>query len=213
MFPALGAGVPINMIANKKRVATLTTNILNPFLVGMGLITLLSFKSMPSTSDAIKWALTSIACSILPIFAVVIYLLHNNRLGNFFINARAERSKVYLLAGACSITGSIVLARLGAPPVLLATYIAGLLAIVIFMLINLMWKISVHTAFIAASATILIVMYGFVGAVGAALVPPTAWARIELEEHSLAQAVSGAVLAAVIVFVVFYFFGLVGGPA
>ncbi len=41
------------------------------------------------------------------------------------------------------------------------------------------------------------------------LVPLTAWARIELDRHSFAQVVSGAVLAAVIAFVGFYSSGLV----
>ncbi len=202
-------------VERKKRLAKLTTNVLNPFLVSLAMITLLSFTSISSRSDAIKWSLILTAFSILPVFVVVVYLVHNQKLEGIFINPRRERSKIYLLAGACAIVGSIVLPRLGVPLVLLATYVAGLSAIVVFMLINLLWKISVHTAFIAASATILIVLFGFAGAVSAALVPPTAWARIELEHHSPAQAVTGALLASVIVVVVFYFFGLVGraGPA
>jgi membrane-associated phospholipid phosphatase len=72
------------------------------------------------------------------------------------------------------------------------------------MLINLRWKISLHTAFVAASATLLVMLYGWAAAVTVALVPLIAWARIELKHHSLAQAASGAVLAALIVFAVFY---------
>ncbi|MFC1906305.1 hypothetical protein ACFLV9_00465 [Chloroflexota bacterium] len=41
------------------------------------------------------------------------------------------------------------------------------------------------------------------------LVPLIVWARIELKHHSLAQTVAGALLATLIVVVVFYLFGLV----
>lgn len=194
----------------KKRIARLTTNVLNPFLVAVGMIALLSFSSNPSASDAIKWSLILTAFSLFPVFAVVLFLLHNGKLDDFFIKARRQRNQIYLLSAACAIAGSIILTRLGAPLVLLASFVAALAAIVVFMLINLRWKISVHTAFIAASATILIVLFGYAGAVSAALVPPTAWARVELDHHSPAQAVTGALLASMIVVVVFYFFGFVG---
>jgi len=39
-------------------------------------------------------------------------------------------------------------------------------------------------------------------------VPLTAWARIELGQHSPAQVISGALLATLIAVTVFYLFGL-----
>ncbi|MBA7667647.1 hypothetical protein ES703_75744 [subsurface metagenome] len=96
---------------------------------------------------------------------------------------------------------------------LVATFVAGLAAIIVFMSINLLWKISIHTAFAAGSVTVLTLLYGSVGALTVMLVPPIAWARIELEHHSLAQAVTGALLAALIVVAVFHFFGLIGSAA
>jgi membrane-associated phospholipid phosphatase len=78
------------------------------------------------------------------------------------------------------------------------------------MCINFLWKISLHTAFAAASVTVLTIQYGSIGALTAMLIPPIAWARIELEQHSLTQAVAGALLAGLIVVIVFHFFGLIG---
>ena len=96
---------------------------------------------------------------------------------------------------------------------LVASFVAGLAAIIIFMFINLWWKISVHTAFATASATMLIILYGAIGVTMAALIPPIGWSRIELEHHSPAQVISGALLAALVVVTVFYFFGLIGPAA
>lgn len=198
---------PIEM---RRRLAKLTSNILNPFLVSFVVIVLLSFKSTSGASDALKWALISVALSVLPVFAVVVYLVRHQKLDGIFISPRQQRNKVYLLASACAVVGCILLPYLGAPTLLVATFVAGLVAIVTFMGINLMWKISLHTAFIAASVTILSIVYGTAGALTTVLLPPAAWARIELEHHSPAQVFTGALLAAAIVAFVFYLFGLIG---
>ncbi len=106
----------------------------------------------------------------------------------------------------------MVLSKLGAPAVLEAAFVAGFTAMVIFMCINLIWKISIHSGFVAASATILIFLYGAGGVVTTAALPLIAWARIKLKYHSLPQVAAGALLAALIVAVVFYLFGLIGSP-
>ncbi len=193
----------------RERIANLTSNILNPFLVSLVLILLLSFKSTSSALDAVKWLLVSIAISIVPVFSVIIYLVRRQRLESPFINVRKQRTKIYLVAGVCAGIGSIIFPYLGAPPTLRAAFVAGLSAVVVFMCVNFLWKISLHTAFVTASVTVLIVLYGSIAAVTVVLVPLIAWSRIELNHHSLAQVITGALLAASIVVVVFYLFGLV----
>jgi len=193
----------------RKRIANLTSNILNPFLVSLVVILLLSFKATSSVLDALKWSLILIAISILPVYLVIVYLVRSERVEGFFISVRKQRTKIYLLAGACAGVGCAILPYWGAPLTLVATFVAGLSAAVVFMCINLRWKISLHTAFVAASVTVLVILYGWIAAVTVVLVPLIAWARIGLEHHSLAQVATGALLAALIVVVVFYLFGLV----
>ena len=193
----------------RKRLATLTSNILNPFLVSLAVILLLSFESTSSTLDAVKWSAILIAVSILPLFSVVIYLVRRGRLDGVFTAVREQRTKLYLLAGACVSVGCVILVYCGAPLVLVATFVAGLFAVVIFMGINLWWKISLHTAFVTALVTVLVILYGWIAAVSMVLIPLMSWARLELQQHSLAQVAAGALLAALIVVVAFYLFGLV----
>ena len=192
------------LIEIRKRIANLTSNILNPFLVSLAIILLLSFVSTSSTLDAFKWALISMALSVLPVFSVIIYLVRNGRIESVFTNIRQQRTQLYLLAGLCAVVSCIILTYSGAPSILVAAFTAGLSTAVIFIFINLWWKISLHTAFVAASATILVMLYGWIASITLALVPLTAWARIELKHHSLAQAATGALLASLIVVVVFY---------
>ncbi len=188
----------------KKQIATLVSNILNPFLVGLVVILLLSFTSAANPLDALKWSLVAIALSILPILVVVIFLLRTGRGDNFFASVRQQRTKIYLVTSLCAIAGCIILTYLGAPSTLVAAFAVGLSAALIFMCINFWWKISLHTALIAASATVLIILYGWLGTITITLVPLTAWSRIELKSHSFAQVTTGAVLAASIVVAVFY---------
>ena len=173
------------------------------------IILLLSFASTSNVLDALKWSLISIALSILPVFLVIIYLVRDDRLDGIFINAHRQRTKIYLLAGLCAGVGCVILYYLGAPPILIAVFIAGLSAVVIFMGINLLWKISLHTAFVAASVTVLVILYGWIAALAGMLVALIAWSRMELKYHSLAQVATGTLLAVLIVVVVFYLSGLV----
>ena len=196
-------------IETRKQIANLTSNILNPFSVSLIIILLLSFESTYTTLDALKWSLILIAVSILPVFSVVVYLARNSRLDGIFTSVRKQRTKIYLLAGVCAVVGGVIITYLDAPLVLRATFVAGLSAVVVFMCVNLLWKISLHIAFVTASATILVILYGLIGAVSVVFLPLVAWARIESGHHSPAQVATGATLAAVIVVVTFYLFGLV----
>lgn len=186
----------------RKRIASLTSNILHPFLLALVIILLLSFASASGTLDALKWALIATALSILPVFLVIVYLFRNGRLDAVFTNTREQRTKIYLLAGLFTVVGCIILTYLGAPSVLVAAFIAGLSAVIIFMFINLWWKISLHTALVAAWVTVMVMLYGGIATLTVALVPLTAWSRMELKHHSLAQASTGALLAALIAVVV-----------
>jgi membrane-associated phospholipid phosphatase len=192
-----------------QRLAKLTSNILNPFLVSFSIIVLLSFKSAAGSTDAVKWLLISVVLSVLPVFTFVVYMVHNKEIDGIFTNHRHQRNRIYLLAIGCAIVGCIVLIILEAPKLLIATFVSGLAAIVIFMAINLSWKISLHTAFITASVIILIIVYGAIVALAALLVPLVGWARIEMKLHSPAQVATGALLAAGIVLIVFQLFGMI----
>ncbi len=192
----------------RKRIASLTSVILHPILLMLVMLFLLSFASAPSTLDAIRWALISVALSILPVMLSLVYLVRSGRLDSFFTIVRRQRTKVYLLAGVYAIVGCVILSYLGAPSILLAAFATGISTTLIFMFINLRWKISLHTALVGASVTVLVILYGWLALVTAALVPLTVWSRIELNHHSLAQATTGALLASLIAVTVFYPFVL-----
>ncbi|MCK4862638.1 MAG: phosphatidic acid phosphatase [Dehalococcoidales bacterium] len=192
----------------RERLAGLTSNILNPFLLSFVVIILLAVESTDSASEALKWALISIALSVLPVFVVIMCLVRQKKLEGFFANPRQQRNGIYILASALGVIGCGVMWYFKAPELLRVTFIAGLVAIVVFMVINRFWKISLHTAFMSASVTIVTIVYGTAGVLTILLLPALAWARIRLNQHSPAQVVTGALLSAVILLVMFWGFGV-----
>ncbi len=194
----------------RERLARVLSNILNPFVVSFIIIVLLAFKDTPSTADALKWALISLVISILPVFIIVTFLVRRKKLDGFFTNPRQQRNIVYLSASILGAIGCGLMWYLDAPELLAVAFTAGLAAIVVFTGINYFWKISLHTAFMAAAVTVAIIVYGVIVIWTLLLLPLVAWARIELKQHSPAQVVTGGALAAAIVAGVFWGYGLIG---
>ena len=192
----------------RKQIANLTSNILNPFLVSLVIILLLSFESASGTLDALKWSLILAAIGILPVFLAIVYSVRKGRLDSIFTGVRQQRSRVYAVSGVCAAIGYLVLFYYKGPFMLQVAFITGPLAAIIFLVINLWWKISLHTACIAALVTVLVLLYGWMGTVAVVLALIVAWARLELKQHSLVQVAVGALLAAIIVVAAFHLFGL-----
>lgn len=193
----------------RQQIARIAANILNPYLLTFIIIILLAIKSTSSSNEAIKWSLISLALSVFPVFTVVLYMVHRRKLDGIFINLRQQRSRIYLLAIACAVIGYIVLVVFKAPDLLRAAFLSGLIAVVFFMIINLFWKISLHTAFVTASVAVLIIVYGEMAVWTIIFVPLIAWARLEMRLHTPPQVFIGGLLAASIVIIVFGLFGFI----
>jgi membrane-associated phospholipid phosphatase len=192
----------------RRQVAILVTNILSPFTFGLILIVLLSIRATTNLADAVKWCLILIALSLLPTFLFIIYLVRNRKLDGVFGNTRQQRMHIYIMVAVLGALSCAILYFLHAPALLLALAVIGFTAIFIYMCVNLSWKISLHTAFATGAATLLVIFYGLAGIACIALVPLVAWARMELNQHTLAQVIAGGLLSVVIVAIILYLFGL-----
>jgi membrane-associated phospholipid phosphatase len=193
----------------RRQAAILVTNILSPFTIGLVLILLLSSRATTNLGDAVKWCLILIALSLLPTFLFVIYLVRNRKLDGIFGNTRQQRMYIYIMVVILGALSCGILYLLHAPVLLLALAVVGFTAIFTYMCVNLFWKISLHTAFITGAAALLFILYGLVSLACIALIPLVAWARMELNQHTLAQVIAGGLLSVIIVLAIFYLFGLV----
>lgn len=194
----------------RQRIARLTSSLLNPFLVSFITIIFIVLDSTDSITGALKWTALALALSVLPVFIFVLYQVKRKKLDSIFPETQGQRKIIYILATAVAAAGCGVMWAFKAPELLAVTFTTGLAAIVVFMAINLYWKISLHTAFASAAATMLTMVYDAKAAWVFVLLPLVAWARLELRLHTPAQVAVGAVLAAAIVTGMLWGFGLVG---
>jgi len=193
----------------RKRLAKLISNTLNPFVVSAVVIILLAFRETSAASEAIKWAAISLALSVLPTLIVVIFLVCSKRMDGFFSTTRKERNIAYLFASGLGAIACGLLWHLSAPEILAITFTAGLISMVLFTGINYYWKVSLHTAFVAASLAIVIIICGTEAVWAVIFLPLVAWARIELKQHSITQVIVGGLLAALITIGIFWGFGAI----
>ena len=187
----------------KTRLAGIISNIFNPFLLGFIVMVLAVIRDTVTVSETIKWITISLLFSIIPVLLVVAVLVHRKKLDGMFVSPRSQRKRVYILAACIGLVGLVLVWLLEAPMLVKALFSAGVAAILIFMVVNCYWKISLHTAFISASATVLSIIYGIPGLIAFILVPAVAWSRVVLRQHTLAQVIAGGISAAAIVIAVF----------
>jgi len=114
-------------------------------------------------------------------------------------NVGAKRPRLIVLSFIlASVTvGYFVLSVLGAPRELTAYFGCMLLSVAVLAAITTVWKISIHCAVAAGSATILSLMFGPAMAPVYLLVALTAWSRVALKDHTTAQVIAGSILGAI----------------
>jgi membrane-associated phospholipid phosphatase len=114
-----------------------------------------------------------------------------------YVGAKRPRLIVLAFILASVAVGLVLLASLGAPDQLTGYFAFMLGSVVVLAAITTLWKISIHCAVAAGSVTILALLFGpWVAVPGYLLVALTAWSRIRLHDHTIAQVVAGSVLGA-----------------
>jgi membrane-associated phospholipid phosphatase len=193
----------------KETFARLISNILNPFVVAIVTLVLLAFQATATASEAVIWISISIAISVLPVVAAVLVLVRMKKLDGFFSNPREQRNGVYLLACALGVIDCALYWYLHAPRLLSVLFTTGLIAVIIFMVINCYWKVSLHTAFITGAVVVLVIIFDWKALFTVVFIPLVAWSRIVLKQHTISQVIVGGLLPAVIVTGIFWSFGII----
>jgi membrane-associated phospholipid phosphatase len=193
----------------KKKLAENISAIINPILVSLVAIALLSYESTASNADAIKWAAILLFLCVVPVYLTAVVLVRMGRLEGIFNNTREKREQLYLVACMCAGAALLVLHLMGAPEQMVATMTATLVAGITFALINLKWKISIHTAFITGFVVLAILLYGWLMALLGGLVIVVAWSRVELDWHTGRQVIAGMAATIIIMSVNYSLFGLI----
>ena len=193
----------------KTRIANLISDGLNPLVIGLIILALLSFDTTSTTSEALKWFFLVVGICFLPVLFIASFLVKTGRMDALFSNRRHQRHRIYVIGLFFNVLAMLTLTWMHAPAALVAALVAGLVSVVSFAFINLWWKISVHASIASALVVILHLLYGWWAIPSLALVPLMGWARVMLAQHSLGQVAAGSALSAAIVIAVFFQYGVI----
>jgi membrane-associated phospholipid phosphatase len=193
----------------RTRLATFISDGLNPLVIGLIILAVLSFDAASTAAAALKWFFLVVGLCFLPVLLIATYLVKTGRMDALFSNRRHQRHRIYVIALFFNVMGMLTLSWLHAPTALVAALASGLVTVVSFAVINLWWKISVHSSVTSALVVILYLLYGWWAAPSLVLIPVMGWARVTLAQHTVGQVAAGSALSAAIVIAVFFQYGVI----
>ena len=134
------------------------------------------------------------------------YVLHGARSGRWrdhHIGAREQRKPVFVFTLASMLLGLLLLVTGGAPRDLLAFLATLLIEATLALLLTLAWKVSIHAWVSTIGATALVLVYGGAAWLLWPVLAGVGWSRVELEDHTPAQVVVGAILGVATTVIIF----------
>jgi membrane-associated phospholipid phosphatase len=185
-----------------KKIALLISHLLNP-----ALLALLVFVIQGRMGDGFVGYVGVGIFAILP-GCTLLVLFRWRYVHQLYPHDRNERSILLLLGGLCYAVGWVVLYRLDAERLVLATAGIFVVSTLLVWLVNRHWKISIHAAGVGGTACILLLSIGEQAAPFFVALPIIAWARLHLRAHTPAQVVAGSALGVGVSLVLFHAFGL-----
>lgn len=169
----------------------------SPPLTGAAAAMLIS--SVLATNSAWQWAGFYIVATIFLPCAYIIWLVRKGYVSDFHLPIREERIRPLLFSLATAVIAWGILHQAAAPgPLKMLASVNGIQAIVFF-LITLRWKISLHCAAAAILSQLALTFLGVFALPLTVSVPLIAWSRVHLQRHTLAQTIAGACLGVAIV--------------
>jgi len=187
----------------RRHLARIITELLAPVPVATILLFVVAWHSTHSLARSLVWGgVSTLFATLVPL----LYLLRGVRRRQFtdrHVRLREQRPLAFLVGIASLLIGLALMVVLGAPRELLALVAAMGVGLIVSLLVTLLWKISVHVAVVAGAVVILVLVFGPLLLVLAPLVALVGWARVEVADHTPAQAIAGSWLGAAVAAVVF----------
>lgn len=133
----------------------------------------------------------------------ILYLIYHKRKGlidHFDIRDRIQRKRHYLAFLVVCLVQFVVMILSFDAPIMWALAFAYLFNTLIFGLINMSWKISIHGAGLGGLIGALIYLEGWNYMPLVLLVFPLVWSRVKLSFHTPTQVLAGTTLSAILMF-------------
>lgn len=186
-----------------EKVASIVSNVAAPPVLAVLAGVMLTMAS--ATAGAWRWALLLAVTTVVLPSLYVGWMVWRGQISDIHVPNREERLKPYLVTVAAAALAWGICFFWPAPADFRMWSAATCLQAVLFMIITLRWKISLHSAAAAALTVLGVAAFNVYGLLIALSVPLVAWARVKLERHTFMQTVAGAALGAAVVLIAWYF--------
>jgi membrane-associated phospholipid phosphatase len=186
----------------------LLSQVFHPIVVNIATFLIAGYFGLANHTVGLAWAGLCVAAAVLPPTLFYLVRLRQGAYGDEDISVRQQRNELYLVGFLWSLVVTIALTLIGAPRAILAVMLVALAMGLIGGVINLFWKISVHSASIAALATVALLYWRGLGLALWVCALAVGWARVRTGNHTPMQVLAGFLSAAMVVLAVFQ---LVGG--
>jgi membrane-associated phospholipid phosphatase len=180
-------------------IARTISQIFHPVILSVLSFFIVGIMGIPPMMRGLGWATL---CTLIQVLPPTIFFTIRLRQGAYVdedISERSQRNELYLFGMVTLVVGVIVLNLLGAPKEFVALLTSAALMNGICWIINLFWKISIHSAGIGSCATIASIYsmpLGLLLWIGALSL---GWARVRTRNHTPMQVVAGLALSCVCV--------------
>ncbi len=188
--------------------ARIISQIFHPITLSFMNVLIVGLFAMPAWLPGLGWALLCVLLQIIPPTVFFTIRLRQGIYTDEDVSVRQQRNELYLFSMGTIVVGIGVLLLLNAPLPFLALLTSGLLLSLLSWLINLIWKISVHAATIAGSATLAFLYVQPLGILLWVSALAVGWSRVRTCNHTPLQVAAGFSLATICIWGVFALFGL-----
>jgi hypothetical protein len=168
----------------------------NPLIIGIPVMLAIGIADTGIRWEATPTVIASIFIMCVVPAAYIRILMKKGIFHNFHVSDRRQRVYLFPVLGGCFLLTVFLLWRDKAISRLVVAILAfGLPNVVLFGLISLRLKISLHCAGIGALLVSSVYPFGWPAAVaGFVALVVTAWSRLRLNEHTPAEVIAGSLL-------------------
>lgn len=190
-------------------IARTISQIFHPVPLSIFSIFIVGILGVDPMRRGIGWAALCTLIQVLPPTIFFSIRLRQGAYSDDDISDRTQRNELYLFGMVTVLLGVGLLNLLGAPQPFLALLTSAALINGLSWMINLFWKISIHSAGIGSSATVATLYSEPLGLLLWLSALSLGWARVRTRNHTPLQVVAGLGLACACVVGSFMAFGLI----
>ncbi|WP_103665019.1 hypothetical protein [Gracilimonas amylolytica] len=189
--------------SNVNQCARVISDILNPLVLPVLVFGVAGMSISGSTSQMLLLTGVSAVFFLIIPLSMALIMRQSNKFQTLDFKGRTSRNWLYLSSVLSVLAGYLIFEEIfvGAPEVLMLIYLFNL---IIAFLLNLKWKISVHTGSMVTAIILLgwiqwmaqnTFIPGMVSAVLLLMLPFVIWSRLHLKVHSRFEVILGGMVS------------------